>query len=137
MRQPVLFLLTATALFSFQGCGGGSGGSDNEVPVFTNPPTSPFMVGDHEEHILEVMTLEATDPDGDALSFGIAGGDNASFFVVDGAVLSFKTKPDWAAPADSDSNNVYEVIVFASDGEDATTAHALVSVIDSKPSVGN
>ncbi len=66
-----------------------------------------------------VTVVTAVDEDGDAVAFSIAGGADAAQFEIDAATgaLSFTAAPDFEAPGDADGDNVYEVMVRASDGE--------------------
>jgi Ca2+-binding RTX toxin-like protein len=52
------------------------------------------------------------------LTYSIAGGSDAAQFTIDAhtGVLEFANPPDYEAPTDSDGNNLYDVIVAASDG---------------------
>ena len=65
-------------------------------------------------------------------TFGIAGNgaDNSMFEVVRGNQLRFKVVPDFENPTDSNSNNVYQVSVRASDGQLTTDQTILVTVTD-------
>jgi Ca2+-binding RTX toxin-like protein len=82
------------------------------------------------EHQLAVATLTATDLDGDSVAFSIAGGADAARFTIDATTgaLSFVSVPDHEAPADADGNNVYEVVVAASDGALSDTQEIAVTV---------
>lgn len=78
-----------------------------------------------------VTTVSATDADAGAVPvFSIAGGPDAALFVMDGATgaLSFAAPPNFEAPADAGADNVYEVIVRASDGSLADTQAIAVTV---------
>ncbi|WP_150291411.1 cadherin domain-containing protein [Sphingobium estronivorans] len=71
------------------------------------------------ENSTAVTTVIATDPDvGTTISYSISGGADAAKFVIDGAtgILSFVSAPNFEAPGDVGANNVYDVIVRASDG---------------------
>ncbi|MBY3259854.1 hypothetical protein HFO09_09080 [Rhizobium laguerreae] len=80
-----------------------------------------------DENSTSVTTVTATEPDGEALSFAIAGGADAERFTIDGAtgVLSFVDAPNFEAPADADANNVYDVVVQVSDADDGVDTQAL------------
>ncbi len=71
------------------------------------------------ENMTAVTTVQAFDPDGSPIAYSIAGGADAALFAIDGAsgALAFVAAPDFEAPADADGDNVYEVVVRASDGE--------------------
>jgi len=63
-------------------------------------------------------TVVAVDPDaGDQLTFTITGGVDAALFNIDSktGALTFKAAPDFETPADDGKNNVYDVIVTATD----------------------
>ena len=61
---------------------------------------------------------------GDGTADDIAAADVVDFgdFTIDGGVLKFNDAPDFEDPADSDTNNVYNVVVRASDGGAGTVA---------------
>jgi Ca2+-binding RTX toxin-like protein len=62
--------------------------------------------------------LSATDADLDAVTFSIVGGADKAKFTIDAnsGILSFISAPDYENPTDVGPNNVYDVIVQASDG---------------------
>ncbi len=72
------------------------------------------------ENTAAVATVTATDPDGDALIYSIAGGADAALFQIDPAsgALSFRSAdvPDFELPTDADVDNVYAMTVRAFDG---------------------
>src|SRR6185436_9886557 len=69
-----------------------------------------------------VYTALADDPDSPNVTFAITGGADAGLFSIDGTTgeVSFLASPDYEAPADTDTNNVYEVEITASDGASAS-----------------
>ena len=81
-----------------------------------------------------VTTVTATDPDaGQTLSYSIIGGADASKFTIGSSTgaLSFVTAPNFELPTDAGGNNVYDVIVQASDGHGGIDAQATaVAVTD-------
>src|SRR6185312_1840802 len=77
-----------------------------------------------------VTTVTATDPDaGATVTFSLAGADASKFTInpTTGA-LAFITPPDFEAPTDAGANNVYDVIVQASDGSLIDTQALAVTV---------
>jgi Ca2+-binding RTX toxin-like protein len=71
------------------------------------------------ENTVSVTTIEANDPDTEsAPTYSIVGGEDETQFTIDPqtGALSFVVAPDFEAPSDSNGDNVYEVIVRASDG---------------------
>jgi Ca2+-binding RTX toxin-like protein len=83
-----------------------------------------------DENETDVATVTALDTDGDAPVYSIAGGADAARFVIDSSTgaLAFADAPDHEAPADADGDNVYEVIVAASDGQFSDQQTILVAV---------
>ena len=83
----------------------------NGAPVFTIGNTMQV-----EENTTAVVTLAASDPNGDHVLFSISGGaDRRRFAVLDGRRLIFITGRDYETPADANRDNVYEVTVTATD----------------------
>ena len=77
---------------------------------------------DQVENVTELMssddspfTYAATDPEGGTVTFTLLGDDALKLTSDDG--LEFKEKPDFETPVDDENgDNVYEVMVVASDG---------------------
>jgi hypothetical protein len=82
------------------------------------------------ENLTLITTVTATDPDGSALTYAVTGGADAARFAIDSTtgVLRFVSAPDFEAPGDADGNNVYDVIVTASDGVFTDTQALTISV---------
>ena len=97
--------------------GAGEKAPPNTPPEFTNVPDLGKICID--ENTTFVIDLDAEDADGDALTYEIVGGADASFFQIDAhsGELSFVAPPDYEAPADHGADNVYEVKVKVSDGK--------------------
>ncbi|MEI6643399.1 MAG: cadherin domain-containing protein [Novosphingobium sp.] len=75
--------------------------------------------------------VAAIDPDaGSKLTYGIGGGADADKFVIDAATgqLTFKAQTDVTAPGDAGGDNVYDVIVTASDGSSVDTQALSIEV---------
>lgn len=85
----------------------------NEGLALTSP--GEFLAA---ENTTFVNIVSATDIDGDAVSYSIVGGADASLFSIDAqtGALFFKNGPDYETPADMDGDNRYEVTIRASDG---------------------
>ena len=102
--------------------------SQNGAPTASNGDTATASIA---ENTTAVTT--ATDPNvGQALSYSIVGGADASKFTIGSTgALSFVTAPNFEAPTDAGGNNVYDVIVQASDGHGGIVTHAIaVAVTD-------
>jgi hypothetical protein len=109
------------------GGGGGGGGTANRPPAFTSSGVASVP----ENTAGTVYTATASDPDGDALTFSLAGGADAARFAISLAgALSFLVAPDFENPADAGANNVYEVTLRVSDGQAAATLALTLTVSD-------
>jgi Ca2+-binding RTX toxin-like protein len=98
------------------------------APAFSSPAA--FSMA---ENGTGAGTVVATDPDGlAAVSYSITGGADAARFSVDGATgaLSFVVAPNFELPSDANRDNVYDVVVTASDGGLATAQPIAVAVTD-------
>ena len=84
-----------------------------------------------DENLLNTgYLLQSTDADGDALIDSISGGIDANLFELVGGELRFKTSPDYEAPSDNDSNNIYLVELQVSDGLNLTNIEVSVIVVN-------
>src|SRR5690606_16662685 len=99
----------------------------NAAPRFTGP--AELIIG--ENHIF-IAPLAAIDPDGDALSYSITGGDDAALFSIDAktGMLSFLRAPDFETPGSAAGSNEYQVRVEVSDGSRNDSDLFHVSVTD-------
>jgi VCBS repeat-containing protein len=103
----------------------------NEAPVITSNGggTSASIIG--PENATAVTDVDATDPDaGTTLTYSISSGADAAKFAIGltTGVLVFVGAPDYEQPADAGANNVYDVVVQASDGAMSTTQTIAVTV---------
>ena len=74
-----------------------------------------------------VATFTAIDPEGESITWTLAGNDAAEFDIENG-VLRFKSPPDYEMAADANTTNTYVVTVQASDGGEMTTATEEVTI---------
>jgi glucose/arabinose dehydrogenase len=128
-KAGLVFLLFAAA------CGGGDGGM-SMLPAANRPPaiTSPATASVAENSAGTIYAATATDPDGNALTFSLAGGaDRAAFAITAAGALSFAQAPDFEAPADADANNVYLVQIAVSDGMTSAILDLAVTVTNVGP----
>ncbi len=100
----------------------------NLAAAFSSQPT--FVVN---ENTATVGTVQAVDPDigAPATSYSITGGADAALFSIapNTGVLTFLVAPDFESPLDSDANNVYVIVVAASNGSAiAATQQIAISV---------
>jgi len=130
------YLLGFTILF-ITACGGsGAGptspsgtGAVNSAPVISSGNT--YSVA---ENTTAIGSVSATDADGDALTY-ILQGDDSSLVTLSGTTLSFNAAPDFEAPGDANSDNVYKVTVVVSDGsaKDAKDLEISVTNVNEGP----
>ena len=94
----------------------------NEAPDITGDEAISYQ--ENSDRALE--TYRATDPEKTDITWGLSGADAGAFSIEDG-VLTFNSPPDYESPTDSDSDNLYEVTVEATD-EDGETGRMEVTV---------
>ena len=89
----------------------------NDAPTIVSPSTSTLSVA---EGTTSITTVQATDPEGDTITYSITGGADSDLFEIDTTTgeLSFKSAPDREDPKDAGTNNVYDVEVTATDNGD-------------------
>ena len=65
-----------------------------------------------DENTTVVTTVQATDAQGDAITYRITGTDSKPLSIGSSSgVLEFVNAPDYENPEDANSDNVYEIIV--------------------------
>ncbi|MCF8053380.1 MAG: cadherin domain-containing protein, partial [Desulfobacterales bacterium] len=112
--------------------------SININPINENPPVITSNGGGDtasvaiDENTTAVTTVVATDADGTTPTYGLGGGVDDGFFTINGTsgALSFTTAPDYESPADSGSDNTYDVIVTATDGTYTDSQAIAVTISD-------
>ena len=127
------FLASVAAIAFVTSCGGGGGGSSPAVEQVTN--TAPTITDPGSLSLLEggtsVATISASDAQNNSLTFSIASGDDdALFTITSGGALAFAAAPDFEAPGDADTDNVYELAVQVSDGSLTDTQALMITVTD-------
>ena len=76
-----------------------------------------------------VATFTGTDEENQTLTWSLSGADMGDFDISSGGLLTFKSDPNYEAPADSNRNNVYEVTAQATDtGANTGTLDITVTV---------
>lgn len=96
----------------------------NRAPAFTSAATAQLI----ENSLGAFYTIAAADPEGQQVTYSIAGGLDAAKFVLTGTQLGFAAAPDYERPGDADQNNVYVVQLRASDGETSVLLDLQVTV---------
>lgn len=73
-----------------------------------------------------VLTVTATDPDEDTLSYSISDGADKNKFTINiTGQLAFLSAPTFGSPEDADGNNVYEVTIKVDDGKEGSATQAI------------
>jgi hypothetical protein len=108
----------------------------NEAPTITINSSNATHAITQAENSTSIITYTASDVDaGASLSFSISGADAADFAINSSSgVLTFASAPDFEAPADSDVNNQYVVIITVSDGALSDTQTLTVTISNSNES---
>ena len=107
----------------------------NESPSFPSDSETSFEVRENAVSGVNVGDpVRASDPDGDTLTYSLAGADSGSF-AIDRSSGQIRTKSslDFESPSDSDRDGVYDLSVVAlDDGSPAasSTLAVMVTVTD-------
>jgi hypothetical protein len=105
--------------------------ANDNAPVITSNGGGSTAAISVAENVAAVTTVTATDADaGSSLTYSISGGTDAGDFTINASTgaLTFNPAPNFESPADSDLNNIYEVIVQVSDGTNTDTQTITVTV---------
>ncbi|MFZ4289021.1 cadherin domain-containing protein [Variovorax sp. HJSM1_2] len=104
----------------------------NDGPVITSNGGGATAAVAMDENHTAVTTVLASDIDGPALSYSISGGADAALFSIDSTTgaLRFIAAPNYEAAASAGGNNIYQVVVQASDGLASATQTITVTVLD-------
>jgi Ca2+-binding RTX toxin-like protein len=107
--------------------------NENDIaPVVTSNGGGASAAISLNENLTVVTSVTATDGDRTTPTYRIAGGVDAALFTIDQntGALAFIDAPDFENPADANGNNVYEVVVEASDGVNSDAQVLSVTVLD-------
>ena len=121
----LLYLLII--LFTISSCGGGGGGGSDPysppdtggTPQPTNTAPTINNTGDSYsvlENQTAAFSVDASDPEGDTLTFSLSGDDAEFFSVTSSGSVSFVSEPNFENPQASAGGNVYSLTVSVSDG---------------------
>ena len=128
------YTLVFISLITIAACGGGGGGSDAPGSGYTTPTNNPPSITNTNMNISVVenqtsaFTVNATDPNGDTLSYSLSGDDASLFSISNQGVVTFNTAPDFENPSDDNIDNVYKITVTVSDGSLNATANFEITV---------
>ncbi|PSJ40697.1 M10 family metallopeptidase C-terminal domain-containing protein [Allosphingosinicella deserti] len=110
----------------------------NEAPaIWSNNGAESASVTVAENQSWSFVTIYATDPERNVLTYSIVGGADSALFTINASTggLAFIAGSNFEAPADTDGDNVYHVVVAASDGSLIDTQALAVTVanVDERP----
>ena len=109
----------------------------NDPPIITSNGGGASAAITIIEGTTAVTDVNASDAEGALPTYSIVGGADAAFFSIDSStgVLTFNVAPNSQAPGDAGGNNVYDVVVQASDGLATDTQAIAVTVAPVPPVV--
>ena len=83
------------------------------APTFASASAS---ISVDENTISTIYTAQATDADGDILTYSLTGAD-AEHFTIDPSIgdLAFTSAPDYENPTDQGTDNIYDLAIVATD----------------------
>ena len=104
---------------------------DDNDPGFNGSSPTSATIAEEVSAGTAVMTIIGSDADADAdFTYTLGGTDAAAFSInTDTGVLEFDASPDFEAPLDSGTNNVYDLEVTVSDGDGTTDSQALTVTV--------
>ena len=95
---------------------------NNDAPVFISAAN--FSV---PENNVTIGAIAAIDPESDLFLFALAGGSDQAFFSIDAhsGHLTLKGSLDFETPEDANHDNVYDLVVSATDTAGASTTQTI------------
>ncbi len=104
----------------------------NNAPVISSNGAGTNATVYVAENSTAVTTVVASDDLIDTVTYSVTGGADAGKFAIDAATgaLTFVNAPNFEAPIDAGTNNVYDVVVTASDGTKTDSQTLAVEVTD-------
>jgi hypothetical protein len=101
------------------------------VTVTDADEIAPVISGLNAPSVVENSTAVATYTANEPVTWSLNGGANASRFTLSGGVLAFASAPDFEAPSDANTDNVYSVVIRATDAAGNTADQPItVTVTD-------
>ena len=94
----------------------------NQAPTFSTGSQS-YTIAENSTYITDI---NATDVNGDDLTYSLVGGADQSLFSIDHQIEC----TDYENPADDDLNNVYKIEIAVSDGSLSSTIALEITVMD-------
>lgn len=119
-------ILPIVSVLILAACGGGGGGGGGETAAGggygTTPtntaPTINNSTNDYSsvEDVTSAFTVSASDAEGNSITYSVSGNDGSRMAVSSTGVVTFILAPDFEAPVDANSDNIYSFNISVSDG---------------------
>lgn len=109
------------------------GETANQAPAISSNGGGETAALEVQEGLTAITMVVAADPDAeDTVSYSLLESADSELFVINEATgaLSFVAAPDFEMPLDDDMNNVYAVMIVASDGALTDTQAINITVVD-------
>ncbi|MDF8335538.1 M10 family metallopeptidase C-terminal domain-containing protein [Novosphingobium cyanobacteriorum] len=112
----------------------------NLAPVIASNGAGATATISLAENLSAVTTVLATDANklqGDIVAYSIQAGGDGALFAINSATgaLTFRTAPDFEAPADLNRDNVYNVTIVATDARGLADTQALEISVTNKTGI--
>ena len=122
-------------IFATNSNGSSVGSNVIQIDYINSPPLMDLSSSTSvNEGVTDVLSVNASDADGDTLSYTLAsqdpGNDAGNFTLSSDGVLTFNSAPDWEAPSDYNTDNVYKINISVSDGTDSVSQDISIVVLD-------
>jgi T1SS-143 domain-containing protein len=100
----------------------------NDLPIISSGSTGSEAENAPIANVVYQTVASDVDP-GATLTYSLTGADASLFTISSTGAVTFKTSPNFEAPADAGGNNVYDIIVNVTDGvSPAVTKAVAISV---------
>jgi hypothetical protein len=126
--DKISHIFVLALLIAFSACGGGGSSSSGSGPTSVQANRAPAIVSASEAVFPQTRTgvaytIVGSDPDGDALTYSIAGPDAGAFSVeASTGALTFVTAPNVDRPGAADGSNFYVIEVRVADSSGASAS---------------
>jgi plastocyanin len=130
---PFISILILAACGGGGGGGGDGGGTSNggygTAPINT-APTINNSSNDYSsvEGETSGFMVNASDAEGNSLTYSVSGNDGSKMTVTTSGVVSFISAPDFEIPGDANGDNIYSFNVSVSDGNLSTAEGFTITV---------
>ena len=105
------------------GGGGGGGGGASEGGGYGTTPTNTAPSINNTSNDYSTLegttsgfTVDASDAEGNSLTYSVSGNDGSKMSISSSGVVSFNEAPDYENPGDANGDNIYSFNVSVSDG---------------------